>query len=159
MTESLLSYTMKDYSNESATIQFNGVEYNVVTYAQYLTDIGTFRNALFGAGETGISWGAKQQEKQTLFVDIFSAVPPTDENALRSRKWSVTYQDNVTFKKYNFDVPCAKVIAAMLVGNSDKANLSHQSWVDFKAAFEAAVRSIEGHTVTLLYARLVGRKL
>lgn len=159
MAESLLSYTVKDYSGESATIVFNAPEYNVIGYSQYLTDIGTFRNALIGSGATGICWGGLQQEKQTLWVDNYSNTLPTDENMLRSRKWAITYEDNVTNKKYSVDVPCAKVTLTMLVGRSDKANLAHADWVSFKSAFETAVRSQEGNTVTILYARLVGRKL
>jgi hypothetical protein len=159
MAESLLSYTMKDYSGESATVVINAPEYNAFTYSQYLTDIGTFRTALIGNGANGICWGGLQQEKQTLWVDNYSNVRPTDENMLRSRKWSITYQDNTTNKKYNVDIPCAKVTLTMLVGRSDLADLTHPDWASFKSAFEAAVRSLEGNTVTILYARLVGRKL
>jgi hypothetical protein len=158
MARSTLSYTLVDWGNETAVVQFNGVEYNTVTYSQYLTDIGGFRTNLVGTGATGISWGGLRQEKQTLFIDDLSAIPPTDENFLNGRKWLVRYQDIATFKKYSCEIPCAKT-AGLLLPRSEKADLSVGAWQTFKNAFEAVVRSDEGNDVEIISARLVGRKL
>jgi len=161
MPRSLLSYTYHDYSLETANITIKAVEYNAGSYVQYLADIGEFRKALFqnSGFDTGVCWGqGLTQEKQTLFIDEMSAVPPTDENILRGRKWAIKYQDNVTFQKYTCHVPCANP-TGLLMPNSDRANLSATAWQTFKTAFEAVIRSPYANDVTILSARLVGRKL
>lgn len=156
-----LSYSVKDYSGETGVITMKMAEYNVGTYDVLLTDIGTLRNALFinSGFTTGICWGTGlYQEKQTLFIDDMLPVPPTDENILRGRKWSVRYYDNVTFQKYTASVPCA-IATDLLIANSDRADLSKSAWVAFKSAFEAVVKSPFANDVTISSAWLVGRRL
>lgn len=159
MAYSTLSFTMKDYDNETAVVSFNAVEYNALTYADYLTQIGIFRDRLSGTGALGISQGKIVNERQNLFVDDFSKVRPTDENFLRGRKWQIRYQDNVTFKVYRCEIPCARVSTLLLLPNSDKANLTAEAWTTFITAFQDIARSPEDNLVTVIGARLVGRKL
>lgn len=158
MARSNLSYTLRDYTKESAVVVIPAVEYSALTYPAYLTDIGLFRVAAFGNGDKGICWNTLVQEKQTLFVDDFSAVPPVDESMLRGRKWVIRYQDTTTFQKYRLEIPCAKV-TNLTLPNSEKADMARQEWVNFKVAFEEIVRSNDGHSVVMLGAYLVGRKL
>lgn len=159
MPYSTLSYTMKDWSNETAIVQFRAVDYNAGTYNDYLTQIGQFRDALSGTGTLGISQGVIIAERQNLFVDDFARVLPLDENSLRGRKWLVRYQDNVTFKLHRLELPTAQPNPSLLLANSDRANLLAPAWVAFIAAFVAIARSPEDNMVTVLSARLVGRKL
>jgi len=150
---------MKDWSNETAIVQFRAVDYNALTYATYLVAIGSFRAALSGTGLTGISQGVIIAERQNLFVDDFARILPVDENILRGRKWVVRYQDNVTFKVHRMEIPTARPTPGLLIANTDRANLLANAWVDFRTAFVAIARSPEDNFVTILSARLVGRKL
>lgn len=82
----------------------------------------------------------------------------TDYNAGRELKWLVYYRDNDNNKKYRLEIPCPLRSAnTMTPGKEKKANLSDALWTAFKDKFEAFVLSPEGHAVTLVDAKIVGR--
>ena len=155
---STLSYTFKDYDGESSTQQINAVEYNVLTFADYLTAIGDYRDSL-----AKISLGAITQEKMSLMVRKFDPVLPTDQNAQRERKWVIRFKDDVTFNVFETEIPCAKVIgtagANLLIAGTSKADFTRQDWIDWIADFEQVARSQDGNFVTVLDAYLVGRNI
>jgi hypothetical protein len=156
-----LSWTSKDYSRETGVATIKMSEYNALTYADLLADIGTLRRAIFGDSviDTGICYlQSLTKETQTLFIDDNAPTPPSEEEFLRGRKWSIRYFDNVTLQKYSLSVPCARVIG-LLLGNSDRADLSQPAWQAFKTAFEVVVKSRYANDVTMTRAYLVGRRL
>jgi len=81
--------------------------------------------------------------------------------AMRELKWLCTYQDNVTLKDYQIEIPCPDIITAGLVDGTPQKNavLTHASWATFITEFETLARSPTGGAVTFLAARLVGRNL
>lgn len=155
---STISYTIADYDGEKSTMQFSSVEYNILTFADFLTAVGDFRDSV-----GGISGGAIQREILTTFNRKFDPLLPTDQNMQRERKWLIRYKDNVTFGVYTLEVPCAKVIGAgalsLLQPASNKADLTRAEWIAFIADFAQVARSEDGNPVTFLDAVLVGRNI
>jgi hypothetical protein len=156
-----LSFSVQDYDGETGVATMKIAEYNALTYATLLADIGTLRAKIFQevGFNTGICWGQGLiKEKQTLFIDENNPTPPTDENILRGRRWSLRYHDNVTFQKLSAEIPCA-IATDLLLPRSRRADFTKQAWIDFKTAFENVVRSPHANDVTLTAAYLIGRKL
>lgn len=92
--------------------------------------------------------------------DSGSAKSSTPE-ARRELKWLVTYEDDVTLKQYQIEIPCPDITNADLVDGTEGKNavLSEAEWVAFITAFEVVARSPTGAAVTTLSAREVGRNL
>jgi hypothetical protein len=82
-----------------------------------------------------------------------NAVPASGQREL---KWLLTYQDDTTKKLYTTELPCADDSAGLRMGGKDDADLTNAGWTDFIAAFNAMV-IVDGHTCTLLRAKIVGR--
>jgi len=124
-----------------------------LTIAAFLAQLGDLRNA-----QAALTLGTLTSDQWIGDTTQYSAALPTDENAQRERKWRVQYQDTVTFGKYRYEIPIAKVVG-LLQTNSAKADLSAAAWVTWIAAFEVLVKSPNGNGVNVLGATLVGRNL
>jgi hypothetical protein len=155
---STLSFTIADYDGEKSSQQFACVEYNILTYADFLTAIGDYKESL-----EKISMGAVQREILTISNKKYDPALPTDQNAQRERKWVVRYKDEVTFNVYETEIPCARVLGTgnvnLLIAGTSKADFTRQDWIDWIADFEQVARSQDGNFVTVLDAYLVGRNI
>jgi len=160
---SFLSFTLLDYSDEKSIMTFSAVEYNVLTFVQYLTDIGDFRNAL-----QLVSGGAILAERVTLFDTKYDPVKPTNPVFQREDKWQVTIKDDVTFAIYQVEIPIMRATSPatatppselLLVDGTDKANLSATAWVTFVNALEQVYRTKDGNFGTVLRIDRVSRNL
>lgn len=91
-------------------------------------------------------------------IPIAQSAPtvPTDATAQREVAIRFIYADNVTGKKYRFDVPAP--VDAIVPTGSDDVNMAAALIVAFKAVFDANAKSELGNAVTLLSGRFVGRR-
>lgn len=80
---------------------------------------------------------------------------PTGATAVRELALLVTYQDNVTAKKYHIAIPGPDT--TKLVAGTDNINPADSDWTAFVTAFESGVLSEAGNAVTVLSGKLVGR--
>ena len=81
---------------------------------------------------------------------------PADATAQREIAARMTYVDNVTGKKYRFDIPAPD--DAFVPTGTDDINMAAAVWVTFKGLFEANAVSPDGNAVTLQSGKLVGRR-
>lgn len=81
---------------------------------------------------------------------------PADATAQRETAIRFTYIDNVTNKKYRFDIPAPA--DAYVPTGSDDVNMAAAVVQAFKTIFEANCVSPDGNAVTLLYGKFVGRR-
>lgn len=153
-----LSFTFEDYDGERSTIRLNGSQYNVMTFPATLTSNNNLKEALIK-----LSLGAFRGTVYSPFSTITDNPRPTDLNAQRERKWVVRYRDNVNMKIGTAEIPCARLYddtnQPYLLAGTNVADMSHPDFVELKAAFEGAVRSVDDHAVTVLDVTLVGRNL
>lgn len=150
---SIYSFTVQDASNEKSGVTINTRPYNVLTYADDLSDFGDLRTA---AG--GIMRGVIVADQSSPFVSKFSATV-TDEQAQRELKWLVRHQDTVTFKIGRTEIPTADLSAVTMLDGTDKADPADTEMAAFITAYEACVRSVDGNTVNVLDVTIVGRNL
>lgn len=150
---STYSITMIDASGEKSTVQFNARPYNVLTYADDLSDFTAFRTAV-----EGVTRGAIVADASTPFASKFGATV-SDAQAARELKWLVRFQDDTTFGTGRLEIPTADLTAAPLVAGTDLADLADTQMAALVTAIEGAVRSVDGNTVTVLDVTLVGRNL
>ena len=154
MATSRFARTYLDYSREKSTIDFRIREITAATIAAVLTE-----SAALGLAIDALSGGTLVKSQLIQDSSVFNAAPPSDANAQRERKWLVRYQDTVNFKYGQVEIPVAEVTAALLIPNTDRADLNETEWVDFIGAFETTARSVDGNVVNVLEAFLVGRNL
>ena len=81
---------------------------------------------------------------------------PADAMAQRELAIRFTYVDDVSNNKYRFDVPGP--VDAVIQSGTDVIDLANVLIAAFKVDFEAQCVSPEGNAVTIIGARLVGRK-
>lgn len=83
--------------------------------------------------------------------------PATSPYAQRENKYLCRYQDDVTAKFYQLEIPTADLNE--LATNSDLVDLEGVAGAAFKTAFEDAVQTDDGNAVTLISVQFVGRNL
>lgn len=154
MPTSFFARTYIDESLETSGIEFRIREMTAATIAAVLTELATLGTAI-----DDLSSGTMIRSAATQDRSNFNAAPPTDPNAQRERKWLVRYQDTVNLKYGQVEIPVAFVDATVKTAGTDKANFAAAQWTSFITAFEATARSVDGNTVNVLEAILVGRNL
>lgn len=151
------TFKIRDYSDETSTMKFFNDAITAVSLPGYLTDFGNLRTAVQGviAGNIAVeTWVGDQ----TLLTQAAPASPV----AQRELKWLVTYEGSISGKLYQLTIPTADISnAALLLPNSDEADLTAQAWVDFITAFQAIGSTPDNpaENVTVRSIRLVGRNL
>lgn len=168
MAGEILSFSIRDYSREKSGF---GTRVGVVTAGTLpglLTQIGTFR-----AATQAVILGTIQGEQLIAFNSRLTNAVPTDPNAQRERKWLVTYADNTEYfdaptnsipnegfgRIFNLEIPTANLTSALLIDNTDEADLTATPWVNWIAAFEAMGRSPHGGVPEVLLIEAVGRNI
>lgn len=149
------SLTFLDYSEEKSTMNFHFGPVTAVSIAGFLTDFGAFRTAV-----EAISAGALTADAWYGDRTKYSAVPPTDVNAQRERKFLVIYEDDTTLAPYRMEIPCADFsLTDVILPGTDKVDLTQTEIAAFVTAFETLCKSPEGNDVTVLQMRAVGRNI
>jgi hypothetical protein len=152
------SVTYLDYSNEKSNFSIAGTEVTAGNIAAQITAQSNLKAAV-----DALSLGVPAKREYVMVREALSNTPPNDPDSQREYKWLVRFTDTVAKKIGTVEIPCARRKqgggASLLVPGSDMADLTKTEWTDFKTAFEAYARSIDGYTVTMLDAQLVGRNI
>jgi hypothetical protein len=161
--------TLRDYSNETATLTINTVPVTAANFAAQMTALGALETQVNAITDGAISRSGVTHT-ETLTRDI-----PTDPRSQRELKWLVTYYDNTEWldaptntiinpsyqRAFNVEIPCAKLDIAdeWLLPQSDRVDLAQDPWPAFLTAFEAFAKSPNGGTPQVIDVRLIGRSL
>ena len=89
-------------------------------------------------------------------VDTSVPTPPVAASAQRETAMRVSYVDDVTGKKYRFDIPSP--VDAIIQAGTDVIDLADVLVAAFVLVFEAQCVSPVGNAVTVVGARFVGRR-
>lgn len=84
---------------------------------------------------------------------------PTNNNALRSNKFAVSYHDTTTGDKFTTQIPVANFGAVTLLAGTKLVDLTVAPASTYKTDFEAFVQSEEAHSVVIDQIRCVGRHI
>ena len=141
-------FNVKDNSNENSTVKLR------VADAITDGDITTLYNAA-----DGISIGTLGDATLDLATpkDTGSQALPASQFAQRETKWLISYTDDVTGTAYKKEIPCADL--AIIVPNSQLADIGSGAGLTFKTAWDASVLSVDGNATTLQSMKHVGRNL
>lgn len=155
MTPASQAITFADFGGEKSTVHFDIDE---LTAANFDANNGLM-DALLTQVQN-ITEGVVIRRTRTVFSLGAGSGEASDPNAQRERKWRLIYEDDVTAKRYQREIPTAKLTSGAqgtLLPNSDDANMAATLWVDFKTAFDAIVTSPDDNACSLISARHVGR--
>lgn len=152
MPKGKLTLTYYDESQESSNARFTGVEIDEVNLVAQTAAM----TALIAA-VNGITMGTLIKSVRQFDEDNFAKTKPGDNEAQREKKWLVTYEDNVTFKHYTSELPCADL--SLLSGDGEKADMTDAAVIAFVTAFEGYVLSPADNAVSVIEIRYVGRNL
>lgn len=154
MANSRFARTYVDESGELSTVDFAIREMTAASIATLLTELATLGSAI-----DQLSAGTLRKSQALQDSSAFAGAAPTDPNAQRERKWRVDFQDTVTGRFGKVEIPVAFVNSSVKLPGTDQADFSAASWTAFISAFETTARSIDGNTVNVTGATLVGRNL
>lgn len=154
MAKSRFARTYIDESKELSTIDFAIREMTAASMATLLPELATLGSAI-----DALTGGTLRKSQAMQDSSAFSGAAPTDPSAQRERKWRVDFQDTVTGRYGKVEIPIALVDITTKIAGTDQADLTDTKWTDFIAAFETTARSVEGNTVNVVGATLVGRNL
>jgi len=150
-----VNVTFADYGGEKSTVSYNIATLAVGNIATVTGLVDTLNAAI-----EAVSVGLNVKEAVLASETGSGTGKSTDPTAQRELKWLVAYQDDVTLKGYQMEIPCPLLTANTLDANSaNGALMSDALWTDFVAAFEAVVKSPTSGAVTVQSVRLVGRNL
>lgn len=146
-----LSYA--DYDSEVGTVSLRGADLTAVNFDAQVTALATL-----AASIASITLGA-QLSNTLARNNIVGIGPASDPAAQRETKWLVQYHDDVTFKRYTAEIPCADH-DQLDPNDRAHAHIGDGSVVDqFVTDFEAFVVSEAGNAVTIDEITLVGRNV
>lgn len=151
------SFTFVDYSDEDSVHTLNTLLTTAGNFAAQITAMAAYQVALLA-----VTLGNLKNQQYKASILKFNAVPPTDANAQRERKWLVKYQDAVTFAPYKVEVPTAMLESggtSWLQPGTDLIDLTVTEVAAFVSQFEGFARSPEGNAVEILEIVAVGRNL
>jgi hypothetical protein len=92
-------------------------------------------------------------------IDTEDPLPvPADGSAQAEMDWAIKVQDSVTKKFSHFRIATPDMVTtAMRKSSSNRADLTHASWVAYKTAYDAVARSEANNPSTFEDAVLFGR--
>lgn len=155
---SQVTFTLIDNSGEKSGIRFHMPD---LSGANYDTTVGT--DALDNEKElkdavSAVSKGNHVQATVTAVQRVEAGSVPADPYAQREIKALVRYEDDVSFKKYSWEVPIADLDALATAG-TDVIDITAGAMATFVTAVETYAVSPEGNALTVLSAQIVGRSL
>lgn len=133
-----LSHTILDYSAEAGSSSINVADAIDVTSAPVVT----FRSDFLGFLSSGVVVSASATTSERLANSAIGA-------GNREDRYLVRYQDNVTLKIYNFQVPSRDNTLTQVAG-TDRLDASQPGYADAKTALEAVAVSPDGNPITLI---------
>jgi len=149
-------WTLLDFSAEKTTHSIVSEVLTAANFAGQETERNAYQAALLGLSNGILNKNGYGNETAGLNT------PDPDPVSQREMKWLVTYEGDVTGKKFQVELGCAAyTVAGLLVANTDLADLTTAQWIAFVTAFEAFAKSPDDPTeaVSFLSARLVGRNI
>jgi hypothetical protein len=146
---------VKDYSDESSTMEFPIPLLSAINWVATMGLIDDLRDALVLVNYFIKGLRAWEYIIARIRTSAGAAMTP---QAQREAKWLVRYHDTTTGKKGIVEIPTADF--SLLSANSDYMNVAPASaGAAFVTAFEAFVLSEAGNAVAFDFAKLVGRSL
>lgn len=145
------SLTLRDFDGEPTTTVFNVRAYNVLTFADDLSDFDDLRDAVLG-----VTLGTISAQRVSPYVTRAARTTPTDENAQRERKWAVIAQDNTTFDAVRYEIGTADLDGNMIPG-SGEADLTATAMAELVTQLEAVAKSTNGNAITVLRIEHIGK--
>lgn len=148
---SKLTLTTRDYSDETSTTSYEGVDLTAGNFAA--------QNALMdtlAAAQQDIQVGHVFGDARLASIAQIAGVVGSPY-AQREMKWLVGFTDNVTGLKHSIEIPAPAL--SFLNPGTDVADITGTEMAAYKAAFEAFYRVGGTNAVTLNTLRLVGRNL
>lgn len=147
------SITIEDHSEEKSTLQVTTPQASAANFDGIVADCDAFEQAV-----RAMSIGAFIRDHLTAQSEEFGEATPANPYAQRELYWSVTTDDgagNVS----GFTIPCADLTdPTVLLGNTEKANLAHATWVALAAAYDGNfIHPSSGNPLTINGATLEGR--
>lgn len=148
---SKLTLTTRDYSDETSTTSYEGVDLTAGNFAA--------QNALMTAladAQQDLQIGHVFGDTRQASVSQISGVVGSPY-AQREMKWLVSFTDDVTGEKHSIEIPAPAL--SFLNPGTDVIDMTGTEALAYKAAFEAYYRVNGVNAVTLNTLRLVGRNL
>lgn len=150
---SLVSFTVRDYSDEYSSVGFNIDDVDETSWVATNTAIAGIQAAL-----AALTTGTIASKSLVAFNTKVNDVRPINPYAQRETGLRLFYQDDVTFKKSHITIPAPDLVL-VASGGDDKVDLSGVAVVNaIVTALEAIMKSPEGHSVTFYRGLIVGRR-
>lgn len=150
------SFSILDNSNEISRMSFFFGPITALTLpgpTGFLALYGAFRSAT-----QALILGNIIQDQWSGDITQYAKTVPSDVNAQRERKASVTYEDTTTHALYRIEVPTVN-LAGRVQPLSDLIDLTESVVAAWVTGFEALCLSPEGHAINVLQIRAVGRSI
>lgn len=154
---SSVSAAYKDNAGQKSTVQFTVRDMTAANLDDIADEFSALRTAL--EPYTLAHLNSYELVQNRVFVSNGSAA---NAAARRELKMLLTYEDSVTHKLYQHEIPAPELTNAALWTNNAGRTFAVESgaeWTALEAAFEAMVVSPDGNTVILQSAEIVGRNL
>lgn len=150
MTEGFCALAVMDYDKELSIVQFRGTPLTSANFSAQATARSELQDAV-----AGICLGVVQRHAYGVHY-VLPVLAATDPKAQRELKWSVSYHDLTTLRRYTLTVPCANT-DKLDPNVRDRALLTDLAIATFIAKFEAYQRSPDLNAVKVDRINLVGR--
>jgi hypothetical protein len=148
---SKMTLTTRDFSQETSTTSYEGVDLTAGNFAAQNTLMTNLADA-----QQDIQIGHVFQDARLASVQLIAGVVGSPY-AQREMKWLASFEDNVTGLKHSLEIPAPAL--SFLNGQTDLIDTGGTEYLAYKAAFEAFYRVAGVNAVTLIGMRLVGRNL
>jgi len=149
---SFVTQTYIDYTREKSTTR---LPITTLTAANLVAQMALVTTLL--AAQAALTLGSADHSKVQLSATSGGGTPSGNVDAQREKKWLVRYHDTAN-RKFSVEVPCSDL--SLLALNSDFMDTTLAAFTDYKAAFEAVVKSPDDDAagVTLDTIEFVGRR-
>jgi hypothetical protein len=150
-----VNWSWIDHSGEPSSF---GIHLPTLTNANYddLFAAGTGRYDSLKTSIIALTKLNHVRSSASIPVDASVGSIPVDPTAQRELKIVVTYVDDVTTKKYRFEIPSPTDI--LIQSGTDQIDIvNNVTFAAFVTQFEAKAVSPDGNAVTVIGARLAGR--
>ena len=150
-----VSFTIRDYSGETATHQVDTSEITAANFAA-MVDVGGLIPDYYDALD-GIVIGNIARERITADVIEISSAKAGSVWAQVESKWLVRYRDTVDASApvYRREIPCPD--ATLLVPGTDLMNITAGAGLTWRNAAEALWKSPAGNAIEIVSVEFVGR--
>lgn len=137
---------LRDSSNEISTTKWNIGDLTAISLPGALTDMTALEAATDGVTLGAIATSAYGDSDSRPYSR------PTDAQCQRGTKWTVSWEDAVTFQKGTNTIPTANLDLLPLVGGvrTEDMDLTANPGLALKTAIQALCKSPAGNALTVL---------